>query len=764
MKKYISLCAIVCALFMQVHPLEAQIRPFFKPIGNDGDGAGLGPGGEEASDDSIVDAYGNPVGNEEEFRFNLRFDNFGILTTLQSRIANSLLAQKRIDDWLKDQEKTFLKEINKQMGKNYTSFSTAQKEFFKYFENRSGYYGPVETTSRLRGGQLGNAKANRQKRETHGMEIIALDKWKACNYCTTYADLEVQGEILRDLDHDSGPGPKFWQPILRNNAVESFGEAHYLEGYNSSVANGLGKLIQSGILLNRLTGYRVDHYRRLGLQDKVFQMSAYLILTGAIRTNYIQYPLPNNLRKYNPPQYWDNDRLLEWGEELGPDLPFEQFVFSEQYLQDQLTLLTTGPYGTWSKQAVIDLVEKEREEVIDDMLGEVDFFDNLALFEMENILNRLNEAGPDCPDCKYFNGTIAGSGLESLSYFRFKKGSNGGRYFNLNNGLWVAEFAVPQRTIGSPEIPDGVPHTNGGYYYIYDHNQKGWIELDIPVTAGGDFLNIDEYLGEFLLEGGKQFVAIATPVEDFMVIITGKDLSGINQSRLEAGVWLVFGVIPGAKVGKVLKPVLSAAKKSRVGKLIKIGNTYVVRLIEPISTVIKSRIKSVIDGNAISRLDDAVNGGDFFKENIEDTVEEIAEDARRKGRKLNWDELKALFKRGNDFNDKARAENWYRVRELNLIDKKRLDGYVPGREIVSRKATDLDKIQFSTFEKYVNEIAQKYPRGKKIRSNAYPELDGQTLQGEYILEIPASNQFLPNIRIYINYARKKGVTIRFRPE
>ena len=44
--------------------------------------------------------------------------------------------------------------------------------------------------------------------------------------------------------------------------------------------------------------------------------------------------------------------------------------------------------------------------------------------------------------------------------------------------------------------------------------------------------------------------------------------------------------------------------------------------------------------------------------------------------------------------------------------------------------------------------SSKYSEGTKIRSNVYPELDGQELRGQYILEIPASNANLSNIDYY----------------
>ena len=121
--------------------------------------------------------------------------------------------------------------------------------------------------------------------------------------------------------------------------------------------------------------------------------------------------------------------------------------------------------------------------------------------------------------------------------------------------------------------------------------------------------------------------------------------------------------------------------------------------------------------------------------------------------------------RGNAFNDKAVTAGWYKYNEVHLENGKRLDSYDPVKgEIVSRKATDLDMIDVKTFERYLKELRDKYPAGAKIRSDKYPTIDGQHLQGKQILEIPASNQSFERIDEYKEIARHYGIEIRFREE
>lgn len=54
--------------------------------------------------------------------------------------------------------------------------------------------------------------------------------------------------------------------------------------------------------------------------------------------------------------------------------------------------------------------------------------------------------------------------------------------------------------------------------------------------------------------------------------------------------------------------------------------------------------------------------------------------------------------------------------------------------------------------------------GTKIRSNTYPQLDGMELNGQYILEIPATNAMLSDIDYYKKIAEEYDVILRFTEE
>ncbi|MED1113072.1 T7SS effector LXG polymorphic toxin [Bacillus paramycoides] len=149
-----------------------------------------------------------------------------------------------------------------------------------------------------------------------------------------------------------------------------------------------------------------------------------------------------------------------------------------------------------------------------------------------------------------------------------------------------------------------------------------------------------------------------------------------------------------------------------------------------------------------------------------------AKDGKVPKDRLNWKEASDYWTkdspmaRGNRFNKTAEKNRWYPNNEVHLSNGKRLDSYDPIKgEIVSRKATDLADIDIKTFEKHLKEMKDKYTVGTKIRSNKYRRIDGKSLEGKQILEIPASNKNFERIEEYIKLAKEKyDINIRFREE
>ncbi|MGW1047696.1 PrsW family glutamic-type intramembrane protease [Streptomyces sp. NPDC002521] len=123
--------------------------------------------------------------------------------------------------------------------------------------------------------------------------------------------------------------------------------------------------------------------------------------------------------------------------------------------------------------------------------------------------------------------------------------------------------------------------------------------------------------------------------------------------------------------------------------------------------------------------------------------------------------LRDKWNEGRQFNE----DNWprYPANEIYLENGKVLDSYRPGREIVSRKQTQIWKIKPDTFRNYLREINQKYKAGTKIPDTPkarreYPQLIGKPLKGKYYLEVPVQSQPVPDWAL--REAADHGVIIR----
>ncbi|WP_227026170.1 PrsW family glutamic-type intramembrane protease [Streptomyces fodineus] len=131
----------------------------------------------------------------------------------------------------------------------------------------------------------------------------------------------------------------------------------------------------------------------------------------------------------------------------------------------------------------------------------------------------------------------------------------------------------------------------------------------------------------------------------------------------------------------------------------------------------------------------------------------------KRGEVPQW--LRDKWNEGRQFNE----DNWprYPANEIYLENGKVLDSYRPGKEIVSRKQTQIWKIKPDTFRNYLREINQKYKTGTKIPDTPkarreYPQLIGKPLKGKYYLEVPVQSQPVPDWAL--REAADHGVIIR----
>ncbi|WP_444828878.1 hypothetical protein [Actinokineospora sp.] len=98
-----------------------------------------------------------------------------------------------------------------------------------------------------------------------------------------------------------------------------------------------------------------------------------------------------------------------------------------------------------------------------------------------------------------------------------------------------------------------------------------------------------------------------------------------------------------------------------------------------------------------------------------------------------------------------------------MDNKKVLDSYLPGKDIVSRKHTQVADIRPGTWQGYLNEHAAKYSPGETIKDSPtmrqrYPSLVGEELQGRQFLEVPVQHRPVPEWAI--RAADRLGIIIR----
>lgn len=318
--------------------------------------------------------------------------------------------------------------------------------------------------------------------------------------------------------------------------------------------------------------------------------------------------------------------------------------------------------------------------------------------------------------------------------------------------------------------------------------------------------------GEFTHDSSNPFLNFVSSVLDITIIkpiieaCTGEDLiTGEDLTDMERGLKVVFamvdlvtlgGAIAATKFSEMgLKEGLKAFGKTAlidfagntaacgVGAL---GETFDWPVPVTMMLSLAAGITVSISGNKLlfknadgieigskaNLLDDT---GKFIDDTLENNYQAYIKRKISKGQtpkdRLEWKQASEYWTkespvaRGNNFNKTVREADIYDYHEIFLENGKRLDSYDPDAgEIISRKATDLDKISEETYRRYLSEFSSKYSEGTKIRSNAYPELDGQELRGQYILEIPASNANLSNIDYYEKIASEYDVILRFTEE
>ncbi|MFD2588426.1 hypothetical protein ACFSQJ_15930 [Croceitalea marina] len=369
MKKYLTILIILYSVLFHINTLNAQFRRFDQPVGiEDIDGNGV----------PIVDPFGEPIDNScctesGEFNFELYFDDIGVLLDLENAIIG--IAQKKLNDWYKNQEDTFKKEISERYGKNYSTFKDAQKAFFRSYEENltkvNENVSRIATSTSREGVNLEVDKVKysnelyleKSFRKEFLSELECNRNFPGvCDFTMGYRDYSIQGMKYRDIRSISQ------LDALRNNAISDFGEKHFKKIEAEFLTDALVKAMNEDFFLKRFTDAHLQYYERLNLGQRVFYMTALLTFT---RTN-VSSPFGIRIPQVVIPQFWNDDILKDLAKDFQEPLPVDALIFKEGWVNQQINLLLNF-YGpsianerlTYFKNLQKSILDEYTENIVD---------------------------------------------------------------------------------------------------------------------------------------------------------------------------------------------------------------------------------------------------------------------------------------------------------------------------------------------------------------------------------------------------------------
>jgi hypothetical protein len=131
----------------------------------------------------------------------------------------------------------------------------------------------------------------------------------------------------------------------------------------------------------------------------------------------------------------------------------------------------------------------------------------------------------------------------------------------LDNGLVL--YAANGEKLINAKLQNTLASTESntqGYHYIFSNETKRYFEYRIPPA---DYTNTDlDFLFEGFWNGVKVVGRYATPLEDAIILIDGKDFDGVSQSQAVAGVLLLVDAVPGGKIVRITKKAGLALKST----------------------------------------------------------------------------------------------------------------------------------------------------------------------------------------------------------
>jgi hypothetical protein len=229
-----------------------------------------------------------------------------------------------------------------------------------------------------------------------------------------------------------------------------------------------------------------------------------------------------------------------------------------------------------------------------------------------------------------------------------------GVLYRLNNGLILYQSNSPRFINGefksnlrfSPEAS-----INDRFYYINNpaEGSSTWYEFKLPPPT---FASADlDFLFKGFWDASKILGRYVLPVEDIIILIDGKDLDGETASRLQAGIFLVIGIVPGSKV---VKPISKLAKGEKAWEIIvKIAGKDALKSSDEIFALLKTEINTAFfwSGNTFG-VGGETFAKDFAQKNGGQTLEAILDSGKLELPKLSrtdpvtkeiWDQVSESY-------------------------------------------------------------------------------------------------------------------------
>lgn len=206
-------------------------------------------------------------------------------------------------------------------------------------------------------------------------------------------------------------------------------------------------------------------------------------------------------------------------------------------------------------------------------------------------LATLSNDTPWIPNVGIYNGVQAFAYYESRTII-----SNGRQHFQyklVNNDDILSVSSYPP-VAGSNQL---VP-----VFFYFNQATQLWYDFQEPSSY--EPLTLD-FLWDGFWSTTLTAVRVFTPLEDIIILIDGKDLEGVEQSRAVAATFILVDIIPGSSAVKAIKMVKYGDEAIQLAEA-------VVKYVDDIYKSQKETIQNVLDGLIdLDQFDNTIRKGNF---------------------------------------------------------------------------------------------------------------------------------------------------------